>query len=136
MQKTCDVCGNARLRKRHSGVGTILECRGCGSSYDYYYTKGGRLLDYPASWGRLITVIYEAAGTYDVVDGDEGDMSTVFAGYTYYLFESDDGTIRRARIEDIRSFSDEASKPSQVPKQVDVYHTWVVDVLPSADPVA
>lgn len=52
-------------------------------------------------------------------------------GTYYYTFLADDGTIRRACMSPEGPFPwGESEKPKGVPRKVELYHVWSVDVLP------
>ena len=129
MQKTCEVCGSQKMLTQRTGVGTMLTCKLCGSSFDYYYRQDGGLLDYPASWGRVIDVIYEPTGSHRKPCEDSA-LDMWCEGDFYYVFVADDGTIRRTRIDNHGCFDDKTPRPKCVPNSVNTYHAWVVDVLP------
>ena len=113
MPRTCEVCGSSKLRKRHFPNNTVATCQSCGSSFDYYYRKDGRIFDYPTSWGKPIAVYYEPEGT---TEADEDVKGTFAEGESYYVFLSEDGTIRRARISPYGQFDDSHTpRPKGVP---------------------
>lgn len=136
MQTTCDVCGKDGLKQTHGKMGTYFDCPNCGSRFDYYYRKDGELLDHPASWGRLIEAVYvqtdsEPIPTDGTEDVEDSGLAIWYDGEFYYIFLAADGTIRRARINSFGHFDDETPRPKGVPKNINTFHAWVVDVLPA-----
>jgi hypothetical protein len=126
----CEICKGS-LKKEYLGVGLAFSCRSCGSQFTYYYTKDGTILNYPASWGRIIGPVYVPQTVNDrwapqCVEDEEchDPMERVVYGMFYYIFQAEDGTIRRARI---GGYPD---SPRKAPPGVQCHHDWSVDVLP------
>ena len=137
MQSACEICGNPRLRKKHAMMGTSLSCGQCGARFFYYYMKNGQLFEYPSSWGKAIAYVSAPEPFYEFNEetGESREISRTMEDY--YIFVSDDGTIRRVRIEGNGRFDDEPSKPKPhgVPKPVELIMAFWVDVLPRRDDV-
>jgi hypothetical protein len=131
MRTVCDVCNKKGVRIRHTKISSLHICRHCGSYVSYYYRKDGHPFGYPPAWGKVLAVLATQEGVMEVPEEDKPLVGAdyVLEGNFYYLFQSDDGTIRRARIDSL-PFTDQ--KPPTLPPTIEAYHYWNVDVLPAS----
>lgn len=130
MLKLCECCGH-KLNEEFSRIGKIASCDKCGSSFDFYFRKDGELLTVPKHWGKLVAVMTEQSGWEDIDKSRKGYEKSAFDGVfiedQYYIFVSDDGTIRRAKL----GFGwDTQFQQPKGAKKLTSYHCWVVDVCP------
>jgi len=121
---SCEVCGSSDLQRKHSKIGTIVECNRCCSSFAIYYRRDGQAFDYPKSWGRCLSFYLEPEG-FEKLPNGEGDRWMIFTE-GYYVFIAANGTLRRSRI---ASEKFPTQRPAKVPAEVEEYHYWVVDLL-------
>jgi hypothetical protein len=87
----CEVCGSSDIKEEHSKIGTIAECCGCGSSFDLYYRRDGKLFDYPASWGRCVGVycaqeVLEEYRAQEALKNPRRGAQYIFCSEDYYVF--------------------------------------------------
>jgi len=133
MQKTCDLCGDVRLRSMSKECPAALRCPRCESSYYFYFRQDGEVFTYPRSWGRVVSVIDEPQD--EAVYDEEGnpvpheECMPLFRS-PYYFFVADDGTIRRACM---REIPEPPAPPKGGKPKALFYLIWCVDVLPRSE---
>ena len=133
LPRTCDVCQSVGLEG--PSLGTFVQmwyCTKCGSEFEYFHRVDGELFDVPRSWGRCIGVVYATEAVALVPQehrvNPEREVHIIEAEY-YYVFQADDGTIRRARM-GCSPFGDKHRRPADLPKRIQYFHYWNVDVWP------
>ena len=97
MQKTCDSCQTTLDGPAYGTFAVGWTCPTCGSAYNYYCRIDGELLDLPSVSGKCIGVVFEQ----DDMEKLPNETSHFVRGTFFYIFQGDDGTIRRAHIETI-----------------------------------
>ncbi len=135
LPRSCDVCQSTDLSGPSSStVAQGWTCNRCGAESDYYYRIDGELFDVPPSWGRCIGVVFEPESVDRIAPEDlvNPEIEThMVEGELYYIFQANDGTIRRARMGCSR-FGGDHKRPITLPEKVKFFHYWNVDVWPPA----
>ena len=120
----CDICGSALNEPAYGTFAIGCSCSKCGTTYDTYYRRDGGLIEVPPAWGRCVGVTHEP---FSIEKNEHFDVR----GETYYIFQADDGSIRRVHIECI-PFRDQTPRPPGLPERIKYYHYLNVDVWPPA----
>jgi len=116
-----------------------MKCNLCGSSFYFYFKKDGSLFGYPDSWGNPIAVQQELIGMEiersqervlpkGITNANNNDDIIVQGDY-YYTFIDKHGNMLRVTIGLVK-FDKDNPRPKNIPKSVDCYHTWTVDMCP------
>src|SRR5262245_15625952 len=112
--RVCDVCQKA-VDGGSSGPPSHWECwkcPNCGSNFVYNFRKDGEVFDVPRAWGRCVGSFYWPTSVGHYPDEDEptdeekqvensnplDNMPPPINGEVYYVFQADDGTLRRAEV--------------------------------------
>ena len=133
MGTRCDACGEELPEEPSLGAGEACwKCSKCGAEFDYYYRMDGEWFSVPEAWGRCVAVMFGPEMIRACLPeelAEPGRESYDLDGEIHYIFQSDDGTIRRAQMR-WGHFGPDCPRPDNVPERIEWFHFWNVDLWP------